>query len=72
MATALINKAISNITEEISICPCHYVITLDDEGHLKSIDKIIDEPFRKIYDRDMRTLQQLILLRRIKHETLMR
>lgn len=65
----MINKAISIITKEISICPCHYVITFDDEGHLKSIDKIINEPFRKIYDRDMRTLQQLILLRRRMNET---
>lgn len=61
----MFDNDISMLIRQISTYPYCYIVTFDDEGNIKSFDKKIDERFREMYDRDMNTLQQLILFERI-------
>lgn len=42
--------------------PFHYIVKLNDKGGLESIEKVIDEPFRKSYERDVSTPRRLYQL----------
>lgn len=57
-------EPISLMISVIMSYPFRYIVKLDDKGRVESFDKVIDEPFRKSYERDMNTLQHLLQLER--------
>ena len=64
------HEQISLLASEIMLYPCHYIVKFNDNGSIESMEKVIDEPFRESYERDMQTLGRLIQLERemISHE----
>ena len=55
-------EQISLLASEIMLYPFHYIVKFNDKGSVESIEKVIDEPFRESYERDMSTLRRLYQL----------
>lgn len=52
-------ESIAAINSMIMSYPFHYIVKFNDKGSVESIEKVIDEPFRESYERDMSTLRRL-------------
>ena len=55
-------ESIAAINSMIMSYPFHYIVKFNDKGSVESIEKVIDEPFRESYERDMSTLRRLYQL----------